>query len=93
MARHAAQLWERFRPGQTPPATLGASRDYNVDMVPKFIMANGNLVKVLPLAPQGGTLAFSVPEQHKFWTVRVPPQLRFAQGCRMQLVGSHVCRS
>ena len=40
------QLWERFRPGQTPPASLGASRDYNVDMVPKFIMANGNLVKV-----------------------------------------------
>jgi RAB protein geranylgeranyltransferase component A len=45
-ARTATQLWERFRPGQTPPASLGASRDYNVDMVPKFIMANGNLVKV-----------------------------------------------
>ena len=42
----AAQLWEKFRPGQTPPSSLGASRDYNVDMVPKFIMANGNLVKV-----------------------------------------------
>ena len=40
------QLWEKFRPGQTPPSSLGASRDYNVDMVPKFIMANGNLVKV-----------------------------------------------
>ena len=41
------QLWERFRPGQTPPKSLGSSRDYNVDMVPKFLMANGNLVKVL----------------------------------------------
>ncbi|KAK9805668.1 hypothetical protein WJX72_010909 [[Myrmecia] bisecta] len=41
------QLWERFRPGQDPPKSLGASRDYNVDMVPKFIMANGNLVRVL----------------------------------------------
>jgi len=41
------QLWERFKPGQKPPPGLGASRDYNVDLVPKFIMANGNLVKVL----------------------------------------------
>ncbi len=41
------QLWERFRPGQTPPKSLGSSRDYNVDMVPKFIMSNGNLVRVL----------------------------------------------
>lgn len=41
------QLYERFRPGQKPPAELGPSRDYNVDLVPKFIMANGNLVKVL----------------------------------------------
>jgi RAB protein geranylgeranyltransferase component A len=40
------QLWERFRAGQKPPESLGASRDFNVDMVPKFIMANGNLVKV-----------------------------------------------
>lgn len=26
---------------------LGANRDYNVDLVPKFIMANGRLVKIL----------------------------------------------
>ena len=39
------QLWERFRPGQTPPQQLGASRDYNIDLVPKFIMAHGNLVR------------------------------------------------
>lgn len=41
------QLYDRFRSGQEPPASLGSSRDYNVDLVPKFIMANGNLVKVL----------------------------------------------
>ncbi|GBF90185.1 guanosine nucleotide diphosphate dissociation inhibitor [Raphidocelis subcapitata] len=41
------QLWEKFRPGQQPPPSLGASRDYNVDMVPKFMMANGQLVKTL----------------------------------------------
>ena len=41
------QFYERFKPGQTPPAALGASRDYNIDMIPKFIMANGQLVKIL----------------------------------------------
>lgn len=41
------QLYERFRPGQKPPSKLGSSRDYNVDMVPKFIMAGGELVRVL----------------------------------------------
>ncbi|GMH32671.1 hypothetical protein BSKO_00505 [Bryopsis sp. KO-2023] len=41
------QLYERFRDGETPPASLGPSRDYNVDTVPKFIMANGKLVRVL----------------------------------------------
>jgi Rab GDP dissociation inhibitor len=29
------------------PKELGSSRDYNVDMVPKFMMANGKLVRVL----------------------------------------------
>jgi Rab GDP dissociation inhibitor len=41
------QLWQKFKPGVEPPAALGASRDYNVDMVPKFMMANGKLVKTL----------------------------------------------
>jgi Rab GDP dissociation inhibitor len=41
------QLWEKFRPGQAVPKELGASRDYNVDLVPKFMMANGKLVRVL----------------------------------------------
>ena len=39
------QLYERFRPGQPPPKSLGPSRDYNVDMVPKFIMNSGELVR------------------------------------------------
>mmetsp|Transcript_17633 Transcript_17633/g.49296 ORF Transcript_17633/g.49296 Transcript_17633/m.49296 type:complete len:443 (-) Transcript_17633:268-1596(-) len=41
------QLWEQFRPGQDVPGSLGPSRDYNVDIVPKFIMGNGKLVRVL----------------------------------------------
>ena len=34
------QLYERFRPGQKPPPELGPSRDFNVDLVPKFIMVS-----------------------------------------------------
>lgn len=41
------QLWERFRTEAKPPQQLGSSRDYNVDLVPKFIMSSGNLVKIL----------------------------------------------
>ncbi|CAA3003668.1 guanosine nucleotide diphosphate dissociation inhibitor 2, partial [Olea europaea subsp. europaea] len=44
---YLVQLWKRFRGSDKPPAHLGSSRDYNVDMIPKFIMANGALVRVL----------------------------------------------
>ncbi|KAJ6683543.1 hypothetical protein OIU85_007250 [Salix viminalis] len=30
-----------------PPESLGASKEYNVDMIPKFIIGNGGLVRVL----------------------------------------------
>lgn len=40
-------LWEKFRPGTSPPKELGANRDWNVDLVPKFVMAEGDLVKIL----------------------------------------------
>jgi len=42
-----SNLWEKFRPGQDPPAEFGHNRDWNVDMIPKFVMANGKLVKLL----------------------------------------------
>lgn len=32
------QMFERFKPDQTPRSELGNSRDYNIDLVPKFIM-------------------------------------------------------
>ncbi|KFK37228.1 hypothetical protein AALP_AA4G230400 [Arabis alpina] len=41
------QLWKKFRGEEKAPAHLGSSRDYNVDMMPKFMMANGKLVRVL----------------------------------------------
>ncbi|KAF3500569.1 hypothetical protein F2Q69_00040888, partial [Brassica cretica] len=41
------QLWKKFRGEEKAPEHLGASRDYNVDMMPKFMMGNGNLVRTL----------------------------------------------
>ena len=40
-------LWKQFRPEATVPADYGHNRDWNVDLIPKFIMANGKLVKML----------------------------------------------
>jgi Rab GDP dissociation inhibitor len=40
-------LWEMFRPGQDPPSEFGHNRDWNIDLIPKFVMANGRLVKML----------------------------------------------
>jgi Rab GDP dissociation inhibitor len=42
-----SNLWEKFRPGEDPPKEFGHNRDWNVDMIPKFVMANGKLVKML----------------------------------------------
>ncbi|KAJ7900190.1 GDP dissociation inhibitor [Mycena olivaceomarginata] len=41
------QLWRKFRPNQEAPAELGRDRDYAVDLVPKFIIASGELTKIL----------------------------------------------
>jgi len=40
------QVYEKFKKG-TPGASLGASRDYNVDLIPKFLMSCGTLVQIL----------------------------------------------
>jgi Rab GDP dissociation inhibitor len=41
-------LYKKFRPNETKiPEDLGRTRDYNVDLCPKFLMACGDLVKVL----------------------------------------------
>jgi Rab GDP dissociation inhibitor len=39
-------LFEKFQAG-TPPDSLGANREFNIDLIPKFIMATGNLTKML----------------------------------------------
>jgi len=40
------QLFEKFKKGN-PSANLGQSRDYNVDLIPKFLMSCGTLVQIL----------------------------------------------
>ena len=37
---------QQFNAGE-PPTYLGSNRDYNVDLIPKFIMACGKLTKML----------------------------------------------
>eukprot|EP00548_Thalassiothrix_antarctica_P000033 CAMPEP_0194139408 /NCGR_PEP_ID=MMETSP0152-20130528/9036_1 /TAXON_ID=1049557 /ORGANISM="Thalassiothrix antarctica, Strain L6-D1" /LENGTH=446 /DNA_ID=CAMNT_0038837209 /DNA_START=302 /DNA_END=1642 /DNA_ORIENTATION=+ len=39
-------LFEKFQAGEAP-TNMGENRDYNVDLIPKFIMAYGNLTKML----------------------------------------------
>uniref|UniRef100_A0A7S1YJ65 Rab GDP dissociation inhibitor n=1 Tax=Grammatophora oceanica TaxID=210454 RepID=A0A7S1YJ65_9STRA len=39
-------LFEKFQAGDAP-TNLGANRDYNIDLIPKFIMAYGNMTKML----------------------------------------------
>jgi len=41
------QLFQQYRQGGKPADALGASRDYNVDLIPKFITATGLLVQML----------------------------------------------
>lgn len=41
------QLFQKFRDSAAPEDKLGRSRDYNVDLIPKFLMANGKLVNIL----------------------------------------------
>ncbi|KAH9825123.1 GDP dissociation inhibitor [Melampsora americana] len=41
------QLYRKFRPGQEPPKELGRDRDWAIDLIPKFMMFNGELTNIL----------------------------------------------
>jgi len=41
------QLYRKFRPDQAVPEALGKSKDYNIDLVPKFILSSGELTRIL----------------------------------------------
>lgn len=38
---HVLQLYKRFSLPDSPPESMGRGRDWNVDLIPKFLMANG----------------------------------------------------
>lgn len=40
-------LWNKFKPGEVVPTELGANREWNVDLIPKYVMASGLLVKLI----------------------------------------------
>jgi hypothetical protein len=40
-------LYKIFKEGKEPPAEFGHNRDWNIDLIPKFIMSGGKLVKTL----------------------------------------------
>ena len=42
-----SQLYRKFRPEEAVPTKLGRDRDYNIDLIPKFIFASGELTKIL----------------------------------------------
>ncbi|KAK9314979.1 GDP dissociation inhibitor [Lipomyces starkeyi] len=42
-----SQIYQKFRQGETPRQSLGRDRDWNVDLIPKFLMANGELTNIL----------------------------------------------
>ncbi|KAH0482233.1 MAG: uncharacterized protein KVP18_001119 [Porospora cf. gigantea A] len=42
-----SNLYEELGEGEKPPVEYGANRHWNVDLIPKFVMACGRLVKIL----------------------------------------------
>lgn len=40
-------LWKLYRNQDSAPEVYGANREWNIDLIPKFIMAGGKLVKLL----------------------------------------------
>ena len=40
-------LWKKFRPKEEVPKELGQNRDWNIDLIPKFVMAAGKLIRMI----------------------------------------------
>eukprot|EP00753_Platysulcus_tardus_P018208 PLAT6775.1.p2 GENE.PLAT6775.1~~PLAT6775.1.p2 ORF type:complete len:465 (-),score=268.18 PLAT6775.1:165-1559(-) len=83
-------LWKLFRPGEDyPEEELGQNRDWNVDLVPKLIMANGKLVKILLLSGVNNYLQFkSIDGSYVFKDRRIYKVPATAEdGLRSKLMG------
>lgn len=55
-------LYKRFSLPGKPPESMGKGRDWNVDLIPKFLMANGQLVRMLLITQVTRYLDFKVVE-------------------------------
>ncbi|KAB0338402.1 hypothetical protein FD754_024610, partial [Muntiacus muntjak] len=55
-------LYKIFKIPGAPPASMGRGRDWNVDLIPKFLMANGQLIKMLLFTEVTHYLDFKVAE-------------------------------
>uniref|UniRef100_A0A8C6V8Z3 Rab GDP dissociation inhibitor n=1 Tax=Neogobius melanostomus TaxID=47308 RepID=A0A8C6V8Z3_9GOBI len=55
-------LFKRFNIPGSPPESMGKGRDWNVDLIPKFLMANGQLVRMLLITQVTRYLDFKVIE-------------------------------
>lgn len=55
-----ADLYTHFKIPGSPPESMGRGRDWNVDLIPKFLMANGQLVTMLVLTKVTKYLDFKV---------------------------------
>lgn len=49
------QTFQKFRQ-QEPPQSLGRDRDWAIDLVPKFLMANGELTNMLVVRTSWGLI-------------------------------------
>ncbi|CAB1440618.1 unnamed protein product [Pleuronectes platessa] len=56
------EVYKRFSLPESPPESMGRGRDWNVDLIPKFLMANGQLVKMLLYTEVTRYLDFKVVE-------------------------------
>ncbi|KAI8377855.1 GDP dissociation inhibitor [Radiomyces spectabilis] len=52
------QLYRKHRPDSAVPTDLGRDREYNIDLIPKFMMANGEIVRFLTHTDVTRYLAF-----------------------------------
>eukprot|EP01053_Blabericola_migrator_P010797 Blabericola_migrator_1__10796@NODE_61_length_15760_cov_113_549035_g55_i0_p4_GENE_NODE_61_length_15760_cov_113_549035_g55_i0NODE_61_length_15760_cov_113_549035_g55_i0_p4_ORF_typecomplete_len462_score65_66GDI/PF00996_18/1_6e122Amino_oxidase/PF01593_24/1_1e06_NODE_61_length_15760_cov_113_549035_g55_i056307015 len=55
-------LFAKFCPKEEPPKEWGPNREWNVDLIPKFIMANGKLTRILIKSQVKEYLEFKVVE-------------------------------
>ncbi|KAM8980812.1 rab GDP dissociation inhibitor alpha-like [Sarcophilus harrisii] len=56
------QVYKHFGLQGQPPASLGSGADWNVDLIPKFLLAAGQLVKMLVYTEVTNYLEFKVVE-------------------------------